>query len=71
MSTRLQVRSIDAAKRTWGDKDAWKSTLKALAEKDEDQEKALKKAVTVAKINAARAAGPSGRTAWPSRAQEV
>ena len=44
---------------------------KALAEKDEDQEKALKKAVTVAKINAARAAGPSGRTAWPSRAQEV
>ena len=34
MSTRLQVRSIDAAKRTWGDKDACKSTLKALAEKD-------------------------------------
>ena len=28
------ARSIDATKRTWGDKDAWKSTLKALAEKD-------------------------------------
>ena len=28
----LQVRSIDAAKRAWGDKDEWKKTLKALVE---------------------------------------
>ena len=34
LQVRSSVRSIDATKRTWGDKDAWKSTLKALAEKD-------------------------------------
>ena len=28
----LQVRAIDAAKRSWGDKVEWKSTLKALAD---------------------------------------
>ena len=29
---RAKVRAIDAAKRAWGDKDEWKSTLKALAD---------------------------------------
>ena len=32
---RLQVRAVDAAKRTWGDKPEWKSTLLSLAEKGE------------------------------------